>query len=187
MADIDLEQRRGGGAGWLWGILGLLGILLIAWWAWPGGDDIDLDTLESEPTAEVQPLPEAAPTADQPVLTVVMIGESPATYMGQTLSAEVTVTEVPTDRGFWIEEDGQRLFAIIIDQPQERPLHVQANTRVRLDRATVRDATYLSELPGAPLDADTEQIARDQEVFLVVDERSIHVVSEGQSQDTGEM
>ena len=182
MADIDLERKRGGGMSWLWWVLGLLLLAAVIWWVWPSGDEELAGGLETEPTGEVQPLPEPAPemVGEQPGVSVAEIIESPATYTGQTLTSEVQVTEVPTDRGFWIEDQGERLFVIIIDQPQEQPQNIQPNTTVRLQQAVVRDPTYLANLPGAPLDSDTESIARNQDVFLTVDEANIVMMGQGE-------
>ena len=180
MADIDLERNRGGN-NWMWWVIGLLLLVLVVWWIWPSGEEEFAGDVGNEPTAEVQPLPEPAPemTAEQPGITVAEIIESPATYTGQTITSEVRVTEVPTDRGFWITDQGERLFVVLIDVPQEQPRNIQPNTTIQLDQAVVRDPSFLAELPGAPLDEDTERIARNQDVFLTVREGSVDPVAAG--------
>ena len=180
MADIDLERRRGGGH-WLWWLVAAAVVALIVWWAWPEGEPDVADTnFDTEPTAEVQPLPEPAPgtMGEQSGVTVAQIAESPATYTGQTVSSEVRVTDVPTDRGFWVEDQGQRLFVLVVDQPQEQPIDIQPNSTVRLEQATVRDARDVANLPGTPVDPDTEQILRDQDVFLTVQQQNIQPVEQ---------
>jgi hypothetical protein len=103
--------------------------------------------------------------------------EVPSRFIGRTLpDGEVDVASVPTDRGFWIERNGERLFALIIDVPQEEPKDINPGARLSLSDGTLRGPQDLSELRGRPLDADTEQIALAQEAFLVIDERYIEIV-----------
>lgn len=183
MADTDVE-RRSRGMGWLWWAVGLLALILIVWWAWPAGEEAELALEDAQPTAEVQP--QAAETVgEQPAMSLGEIIANPGTYTGQTWTSEVNVTEVPTDRGFWIEEDGERVLVVIVDQPREQPFDVQPNTTLRLEQAVVRDPGFLAELPGAPLDADTEALVRDQPVFLTVDESNIHRVGQDEQPQGG--
>lgn len=50
-----------------------------------------------------------------------------------------------------------------------------ATEPLRIERGTLRDSGYLAEMPGEPLDADTEEIARQQPILLVVDEGSFDI------------
>ena len=131
-----------------------------------------------EITGEARPLPQstADTVGERTLVTVSGVIERPDSYLGQSLTSEVRVTAVPTERGFWIDEDGERLFVVIIDQPQEEPVEVRPNTTVRLERATVRDPSSLGDLPGEPLDPDTQSILQTQDAFLVVDESNIEMV-----------
>lgn len=189
MADIDVQRK--GPSIWPW-IIGLLVLALIIWAVaeMVDTDDAELaetELIEEEPAAEIQPDVLTEPEAVAPAagISVAEIAESPTTFTGRTLDAEVRVVDVPTDRGFWIEDQGKRLFAIIIDQPREVPLDINPGQTLRISQATVRDPSSLTNLPGAPLDADTERLAREQPVFLVVDEGNIQIVG-GQSGQTGQ-
>ena len=174
MADIDLERRRSGGMGWLWGILGLLALLALIWWIWPG-DEEEVVYDETVPTV-IAPATTPEPMTDAQALTVANVMASPGNYIGQSFpDGQVTVAEVPTDRGFWIESEGNRMFAIIIDQPAEEPVDITAGQTLRIQGGTVRDASYLPELAGDPLDADTERLAREQQGFLVIDEANLRI------------
>ena len=51
--------------------------------------------------------------------------EDPATWTGATLTAEVRVAEVPTGRGFWIEDQGVRLYTLIVDRPGSEPVDIR--------------------------------------------------------------
>lgn len=184
MADIDLERKKSGGMGWLWWALGLLALLLIIWWVWPDNNDDDFADVDVDPVETVTPstTPEVV-GGDIPGVSIGDILGNPDNFIGETFPrAEVTAVEVPTDRGFWIEDEGQRLFAIIIDQPQEERVDINPGATLRIDQGTLRDRTFLPEIPGEPLDATTENMAEQQEVFLVVDERHITVLEGGQPQ-----
>jgi len=91
--------------------------------------------------------------------------------------AEVTVVEVPTNRGFWIEDEGHRLFVIVIDQPREEFIGITLGQTLRIVEGMLRDRTFLTEVTGEALDADTEEIAKRQEVFLVLDEAHISILA----------
>lgn len=161
------ERKRGGGL--LWAVLILLLVLAVAWWLWPDGEEEIV--VDEEPAAVL----------DEPATPVDAAGGSavaaflaaPEAHIGETLpSTEATVADVPTDRGFWVEIDGQRLFAVLRDQPAERPLDIDAGMSIRLDGGTLRDASYLEQL-ATPVDADTRRIIDELGAFLVVDESSV--------------
>jgi hypothetical protein len=180
MADIDVERK--GGMSWLWWILGLILLALIIWWIAAAGDDEPEVAEVVEPAPVVTPTTTPEPIAQGP-LCVSQVLSAPMTYIGQTLgTCQVQVVEVPTDRGFWVEENGQRIFAIIIDQPQEQPKDINPGQTVRITEAVLRDRTFLPQIPGVPLDQDTENIAEQEEFFLVVDERNINILTEGNPQ-----
>ena len=175
MADIDLERKSGGGKGWLWGLLALLALIAIVWWVWPD-DEADVAGAEIEAVQPVTPAATPEPVATGEATLADIMG-NPGQYVGQSFpGGQVTIGEVPTDRGFWIQEQGQRLFAIIVDQPQEEPLDINQGQTLQIERGMLRDATFLTQLPGAPLDAQTEELARQQDVFLVVEENAISMM-----------
>lgn len=175
MAEIKMEKKESGGMGWLWVLIALILLALLAWWLWPEAE-VEEPLVTATEIEAVEPLPEIVP--ETPELTLSQIVASPAMYVGQTYDGVVRVTEVPTDRGFWVESDGARVFAILIDQPQESSIHIQQNTTIRMEQATVRDQTALGSLEGAPLDAATEEIIRNEQVFLMVDEDNIQMPDE---------
>lgn len=180
MADIDLERKRRSGAGWLWWVVGLLALVAVVWWVWPDTDDEFTGDVDME---RVEPVTAPAPAGGTPGGSLGDILTNPDQYVGQSFpGAEVTVAEVPTDRGFWIEDAGERLFAVIIDEPQEQPKDINPGQTLRIDGGTLRDRGYIAEMPGAPLDAATEEILQGQDIFLVVDERYITVLEGGEPQ-----
>ena len=161
-------------------MLGLLLLALIIWliWAWVGDDEVE--PVATEPITE-ETTPE--PVAEAPAVTIGDVLSNPDDYVGETWPrAEVNVASVPTDRGFWIVDQGDSLFSVIIDVPEEQPKDINPGATLRIDEGTLRDRTYLPEMPGAPLDQTTENIAEQQDAFLVVDERYINVLEGGTPQ-----
>lgn len=186
MARIDLEKKKTG-MGWLWALLLLVALALLLWWLWGAWSDDEPDyavdeTLE-EPYEPVAPADEPdvgegamAAAAGLPVAQIVA---DPESWFDRSVNGEVEVVEVPTDRGFWIEQDGARLFALIVDRPAEVPLDIQTGQALRLSDATIHRAdAALAEggIPGTPLDEDTRRIAEGEEAILVVDESDIEIL-----------
>ena len=143
-------------------------------------DDPDAVVLIPEPTPTVAVIPPPAETDGQAV-KLSAIAANPQEYAGDTvqMGAEVNVTEVPTDRGFWIESEGQRYFALVIDQPAEEPIDINPGQKLRIAQATVRTPDMVGEVKGEPLDADTRKIIEGQQVFFVIDEEQITIVERG--------
>lgn len=175
MAEIKIEPRRP--AIWAW-VLGLLALLLIIWAAMELlGNDPEAASLDPmlSPAVDVAPTrldPSPADTAAVGIPFAAILG-SPAGWVGRTVSGEAAVPGVPTDRGFWIEDGGQRLFVVLDDGPAEVPINIQSGQKLRITGATVYDD--VANVPGE-LDADTRRILQDQPVFLGVHERNVEVL-----------
>ena len=162
---------------WLWWILGLLLLALLVWWLWPDGDgDVEPLVTDEVGVVEVEPVAPVVAEVEPGNIPIADILANPAQWAGREVSGEVSVAEVPTDRGFWIEDGGARMFAILVDQPPEQP-NVNAGQMVSISQAVLRDRTFLPEMQGAPLDADTRRIAESQALFLVVDEANLTIDS----------
>lgn len=173
MAQIDLEKKEGGGLGWLWALLALILLGLLAWWLMGAGDgDVEVD--EPVVAAVEEPIDTEVEVEMLPVAALVA---TPADWIGQVIDGEALVVEVPTDRGFWLEDDGQRVFALIVDEPVEAPMDINVGQRLRISEAMVYDAsTSLDEIDGRPVDADTRAILEGIDVFLVIDEEDMEIL-----------
>lgn len=175
MAKIPVEKKRQ--STWIWWLLGLVLIGGIIWILVDTPDDDDelvltgVEEVETLPTQERQ---------DYEGVDLGVILANPGEYVGESFpTMEVRVSSVPTDRGFWISDGDDSLFAIINDGPEERPKDVNPEQTLRLEGGTLHDSSYLPDVQGAPLDASTVDIINDQSIFLVVDESNIAILEEG--------
>jgi hypothetical protein len=175
MAEIPVERKRN--LAWLWIVLALLLIGALIWWA-TARDGREVATVPVDTEARLEPA--AAPVAGAGAATIANILASPAAYVGRDdFSGEFDVPDVPTDRGFWVEDEGQRLFALIIDEPREVPKDINPGQRLRISQGMIRDRNFLSQMPGRQLKPDTQQIIQEQDAYLVVDEDNIEILSRG--------
>lgn len=163
----------------LWAAIIVILLILLFVWLWPTGEEV-LEPTGTEVAEDIVPI-EAAPTGEVDIAAVDFrladIRTAPASWSGRSVSGEAIVAEVPTDRGFWIEENGERLFVVLIDEPAEVPKDINENQRVRFSDAMVHtDATNLDAIPGEPLSAATREIIAGEPAFLVVDESNIEIL-----------
>lgn len=187
MADINVERK--GPSIWPW-IIGLIVVALLIWaLAEMLGDD---DEVAEGPVAEVvEPgLTQADPPPPVPVAqgprTLADLMGNPTAYVGQSFSTPqaVRVAEVVSDRGFWVEDQGQRAFVILneggpnagpgtadVQGAAEKPV-LRAGDMVQITEATVRDPSFLQNVQG-PVDAQARQAAQGQTIFLVTDGRNV--------------
>lgn len=173
MADIHIEKREKS-AGWLWAIVALAAVVLIGWWLWPRAER---EIAEVAPLAPVEaPAAPAGTATSTETPTVGTVMANPQQWVGRQFSGTVEVTEVPTDRGFWIEQNGQRMFALVIDRPAEKPVDINAGQRIQIDNAMLHDAAYIPQLEGSPLTSSTESVVREQPIYLVVDESDMTIL-----------
>ncbi|MEW5929475.1 MAG: hypothetical protein AB1941_18630 [Gemmatimonadota bacterium] len=183
MADIDIEKKEKKGMGILPWILGLLLLALILWGLTQCGDGgeeavvVPADTAVTDPAAVAAPVPMdtgmamADTTATGAAgaagaLPIAQILANPGQFGAQTVEGTARVAEVVSDRGFWIEDAGQRMF-VVLDEPQgaEPVVDIDAGQSVRLS-GQVRDGSALGQL--TTLEQETRQVAQGQPAFLIV-------------------
>lgn len=178
MAKIPVEKKQQ--PSWIWWLLGLLllgGIIWVLVEAFDDEEELDVGGVE-----EVEPIP-PPPTNEFEEVDLGAILANPSEYVGEPFpTTEVTVASVPTDRGFWISANGDSLFALIIDVPEEQPKDINPGQTLLIEGGTLHDSSYLQELTGRPLDAATEETAEQQSIFVVVDERNITIREAGVAQ-----
>jgi len=187
MAEINIEKKR---SAMPW-VIGILVLLLVLWALW---EIFDTDTVE--PAAEtvtpaaaltspvdaavrMEPIPTPPPPTDaddsQIPVSVIVVG--PAEYVARPVAGTARVAEVVSDRGFWIEQGGQRIFAVLAQAPNmEQAVDVQAGQQVRLS-GVVYDSSMVDRIEGG-LESQTRELIDDQPAFLLVDPRNVTVVAE---------
>ena len=177
MAEINVERKSG--FPWLWVILGLLVLALIIWWVMPDEEPVAVAPL---PAPAVVDAPPPVPVAQGPAFTVADVLGNPTPWIGRTVTPQaLRVAEVPSDRGFWVEEQGQRMFVVLNEggpgtadvqgQAAEQP-DINPGDMIQITEAMVHDATFLQNIQGT-LSPETRQILEGQQVFLVTDGRNI--------------
>ncbi len=183
MAKIDIERKK---PVWPW-IVGLIVLALVIWglFALLNDDEpsvsppVAVDPIEPmepmDPTVMVAPMPPPPTDADNTPIPVGVIVVGPGEFLGQPVVGTAEVADVPTDRGFWLEQAGQRLYAVIAQSPNmEDEININPGQQVRL-AGIVYDNALASQIAGG-LDAETTQIIADQPAFLLVDARNIVIV-----------
>jgi hypothetical protein len=174
MARIPVEKKSGNNWVWLLVILLLVGLLI--WWLLAA--DEDDETVVDDPLA-VEQIDPVTPEATD-AMTIAAILANPSQYHGREgFTGTVGVDGPLTDRGFWITDDqGNRMLAIIIDEPREVPMDINPGQRLSITGGTIRNPAEVETLPGVPLDDDTIDAMEGQQAVLVVDEDNIEITED---------
>lgn len=194
MADINIERKRKSPLPW---IIGLLALALLAFLLMrscgdeegaEGADAVVVDTTTGMTGA-------AAPVATTPAMPMDTgaqavggtVGGAPgaAGWIGGVLAGTATgtaagdgiVPETPSDRGFWIEENGQRVFAILAE-PMEQVKDIDPGQRVRISNARVLRGADAGQIPQ-DVDAQARRTAQGQQYFLLVPASGVQIVAGG--------
>lgn len=178
MAEIRVEKKSS--TAWIWWLLGLLVAALIIWAIVEAMDNDETGVATVPSVTEPMVPPAADPSAATPGtgaagIPVGQIVASPGDWDGKNVSGEVRVGEVVSDRGFWIEGDGQRMFVLLNEVPGEIR-EINAGQEIRMTNATVHATGDPSKLPGS-LDQQAQQIAGRQGVVLTVDSLDVEFLS----------
>lgn len=123
----------------------------------------------------VVPMPPPPTATDNTPIPVDVIVLTPAPHLGQAVVGTAKVAEVPFDRGFWLENNGQRMFAVIAKSPDmEQAVNINPGQTVRL-AGVVYDRALASGIAGE-MDPQAMETIADQPAFLLVDARNIAVL-----------
>lgn len=137
---------------------------------------VDDTAMPTEPNAvAMAPMPPPPTEADNAELPVDLIIVTPARYLGQPVVGTARVAEVPSDRGFWLEKNGERIYAVISQSPgMEQAVNIEPGQTVRL-AGLVYDSS-LAEGIGGKVDQQALETIADQPAFLLVPATHVAVV-----------
>ncbi|HEX6039295.1 hypothetical protein [Longimicrobium sp.] len=189
MADIDIERKKKSPLPW---VLALLVLALLAFLLMRSCGDDDAAPVTDTTTAPAATAAGAAPMPATDTTGMAATGAAGAagaagagwigtvlagTNAGQTTGGSGIVPETPSDRGFWIEENGQRVFAILAE-PMEQVKDIDPGQRVTLSNARVMRGSEASQVPQ-DVDAEARQTAQGQPYFLLVPASGVQIVAGG--------
>ena len=192
MADINVERKKGPGIlPWILGLLLLAALIFGISRCSRDEDPVPVapvtDTMATDTTA-MAPAPApmdtgaaamgaagaAGAAAAGGMIPVAQLLGTPDASVGQSVSGSARVTEVVSDRGFWIEEGGQRMF-VVMGEPQaaENRIDVNAGQTVRLSGTVQRGGAQAAVPTG--IEAEAQKIAQGQPLFLVVQPQDVQI------------
>lgn len=190
MADIDIERKKKSPLPWILGLLALVLILFLLMRSCGGDDTVDetvtvVDTTASQTVAPVAPMPVTDTTAA--ATGAAAAGAAAGTgwiasvlggqMAGQTAMGEAVVPATPSDRGFWLEENGQRVYAILAER-YEQIKDIDPGQRVRISNARVMAGSESAQIP-ADVDAEAKATAAQQPYFLLVPASGVEIIAGG--------
>jgi hypothetical protein len=193
MADINIERKRKSPLPW---IIGLLALALLAFMLMRscGDDEAEPATVVTDTTTATTAAPMTDPMATAPMDSGAMAaggavpggagagsgwiaGILAGTAAAGAANGEGIVPETPSDRGFWIEENGQRIFAILAE-PMEQIKDIDPGQRVRISNGRVLRGSESSQIPQ-DVDAEARSTAQGQQYFLLVPSSGVQIVGGG--------
>ena len=125
MAHLDIQEKRS--SSWIWWVLGLVLLALLAWWLLSANDRDDVTDAGVLPPPVVAGDPAAAapaPTSAETItdLSALTSTQDPNALMGRrVVLSGVPVAEAVSDKGFWIGSGsavGDGVFAVRTNQSQ---------------------------------------------------------------------
>ena len=170
MAEIKIQRKRP--TVWPW-VVGALLVGLVAWGliAWPSDTD--------DRYAQIAPATEsgtAATAGGDDLIPIAAILSQPTQYVNETVSGTTQVAEVISDRGFWIERQGRRMFAVI-DEPPRETIDINAGQTLRLTGRVYTQET-LKQIEGN-IEPDTRRVVEQQPAFLYIKARDVSITGRG--------
>lgn len=178
--DIQREPQRGV-PWWVW----VIGAVVLALIIWAIAQAITPDRRAGEtPPEQVagqrqedragleepdRPLEDRAgrqePTETAP-LPIGSIQQNPEQYHGQEASGMVTVAEVVSDRGFWAEQDGNRIF-VLDGETVPSADQLSAGQQIQLQGRIYRTGAEGFRMPQVEgMDQETARTLQEQPVFI---------------------
>lgn len=163
----EVYEKKGTPA-WVW-IVGAIVALIVIWAIWTWSRPV-VPVVMAPPVAApapmVTPVPAPAVTATA-VAPIALIIAVPADYFDREISGTAQVVDVPTDRGFYLEDNGRRIFAVLGKDFTEKQVNVNPGQTVRVS-GVVRASSKLDEAEVGTLQAATRDRIQKEPVYMVV-------------------
>lgn len=177
MPELDIQRKSAATYWWVLLLVLLLAVFIIWWLAAAWDNDPEVAVVRPEGAAAPAGATATPGTANVEVIPVAAILAEPGSYADRTVQGTARVVQVISDRGFWIEENNQRLFVVLNEQRPET-VDINAGQTVRLS-GRVSTAERAGQLDGVQsLEADTREALNSQKAFLYVNApEQISVVS----------
>lgn len=104
---------------------------------------------------------------DTKVYSMTTIYAAPVDYVGATVEGKAEVTKVISDRGFWVEKDGNKFFAVVReDAPKHEMIDINKGQTVKFE-GLLLEANQWQNLTGS-LEKETRQTIRQRDYFIAV-------------------
>lgn len=102
------------------------------------------------------------------VLPLAAVVSDPSAHLDRTVSGTAAVAQVVSDRSFWLEQNGHRVFAVVFEPaPEARDLYEGQRVRVA---GRMLDAYQAVGMPGATtLESGTFHTLSQERAFLLVE------------------
>ncbi|GAB4451586.1 MAG: hypothetical protein OHK0029_01030 [Armatimonadaceae bacterium] len=177
MAEVHVERKEGV-SWWPW-LLAALVVAGIIWWIVEANDrDVaettpaytTEQTYQNEGVAATQPATNVGdPELANPNMPFAAIAANPDAYFGKPISGMATVAEVdPSGEGFWIEQDGVRMFAVR-DESLIYTEPLVEGQRVSLTGTVSNPSQIPAMAPTSEnISAETMTDVRDEKAYLMV-------------------
>lgn len=163
MAEVRIERKEGGTSVWPW-LIAVVVLALVGWWLWRAlanrQEATGVSTATSAATAPVaEPsvitaapgtgaTPQPGVEAATPYMPLAAIRANPDAHFGTQVSGLARVTEVVSDRGFWIEQDGARIFVVKAESLPGGSAEMTVGAQVSLTGTVVNPDRMQQEVPG---------------------------------------
>jgi hypothetical protein len=175
MPELDIQRRETTGMPWwVWLLIAVLAIGLIWWIIAATTTDRELaevtpgvaPTVGTEPAERVAGARESTDELTSAEwLPLAAMRANPDNYFDQSVSGIGTVAEVASDRGFWIEQRGERVF-VVKDEPLVETPALTAGQQISL-RGTVHNPDNMQEVAGVmQLDEVTLKTLQGEPAFI---------------------
>jgi hypothetical protein len=133
----------------------------------PGEASVGGEATVAEPTADAEAEPVAEPEPEARVLKLAPVAVSVVDYVGVTVSDRATVSEVISDRGFYLGAGENRVLAVVReDVPQREMIDIDAGARIRFE-GVVSSPSAVDDVTGS-LEPTTRDAIANEPAFLAL-------------------